>query len=163
MAERPDKPAKRSGSEKRRLNARVSFRADFDEKARWTALAGSHGQSIGDLLRSTLDGIPPKPVRRVRLDTRELAQLLAYTAGLKDKLMGELGAHGRNFNQIAHRLNMDLPVDHPILARVAQMIDDHKQMSEDLYREFEEYRIIFMQALGHERRGPPSRLDDEPD
>jgi hypothetical protein len=138
MSEEPRPPAsKGSGSETRQRGETVSFRASKSEKDKFNAIAESHRQSIGDLLRTTLLALPAAPARRQPHPDREALA----------KLLGLLGNIASNINQYARHRNVRPESD---------MFDDAMQ---DAMRELMEYRTLLMQALGFERRRPPQ--DDE--
>lgn len=95
----------RRGSETRKRSKLLPpVRCTEEELASVGAAARGKGKTVSQLIRETILERPapgPKPRRRApAADERLLAQILA-----------QLGKWGSNLNQLAHRANMDEPVD----------------------------------------------------
>ena len=89
-----------SGSEKRARSAHLTIRLTPEERSAIEASAERSGLTAGSYAREVLLGAkPPRQVRRPVVEK----QLLA-------KLLGELGKHGGNLNQLVRSLNQGLLV-----------------------------------------------------
>ena len=96
----PSKKGK-SGSEKRERQPHIDFRVTETEKKEIADKAKAAGLDVGAYCRGLCLG--DSKIRARRRPSVE-AELLA-------RLLGELGKIGSNINQIAHKLNMDAPVN----------------------------------------------------
>ena len=128
--------ARRSGSETRKRSRFITVRVTPDELTIIKQDARSHGQSVGDLMRTNVLHIRLRPSRIDRLAV--------------SRLLGELGKIGSNINQIAYHLNAGRPG-----GRVEDSI-------ESALRDLGELRIACLQALGTEpRRGTDEWIEDD--
>lgn len=93
---KPTKP-RAHGSEKRKRQKYLRFRATVEECAEVEAKAAKSGLSVAGYLRALTfgkDTPQPRAAKRAPVDKQELV-----------RLRGELGKVGGNINQIAHHLN----------------------------------------------------------
>ena len=115
----------RSGTENRQRRHLIQFRVDDDERTAIEAKADRAGLSIGALMRHLGTGrVGPRAVRRVPLDRRALAHVLA-----------QLGRYGSNVNQLARIANESGEV--AALAVLQQVQADAREM-----------RNVLMEATG---------------
>jgi len=117
-----------SGSQKRKLTARIAVNCTAEQKAIIRAKSDAAGYSTSALCLNILLGVPLPSRRHPSVDTQLLAKVLA-----------ELGKIGSNINQIAHHLNAGRPGDVMEGSVDAAM------------NELLEWRMALMQALGYER------------
>jgi hypothetical protein len=117
-----------SGSQKRKLTARIAVNCTPKQKAGIVAKCAAAGYSPSAFVLNILLGLPLPERRHPDVDTQMLAKVLA-----------ELGKIGSNINQIAHHLNAGRPGD-----AMEGSVD--AAMNELL-----EWRMALMQALGYER------------
>jgi hypothetical protein len=123
-----------SGSQKRKLTARIAVNCTPKQKAIIVAKCDAAGYSPSAFVLNILLGLPLPARRHPSVDTQMLAKVLA-----------ELGKIGSNINQIAHHLNSGRPGDVMEGSVDAAM------------NELLEWRMALMQALGYERnRKPPA-------
>ena len=124
-----------SGSQKRKLTARIAVNCTPKQKATIVAKCDAAGYSPSAFVLNILLGLPLPSRRHPSVDTQMLAKVLA-----------ELGKIGSNINQIAHHLNAGRPGDvteGSIQAALAELL---------------EWRTALMQSLGYERnRKPPEK------
>ena len=126
-----------SGSQKRKVTARIAINCTPAQKAAIMAKIDATGLSPSAMCLAVLLDVPLPPRRRPSVDTVLLA-----------KVLSELGKIGSNINQIAYHLNAGRPGD-----RVEGSL-------EDALRDLSELRIVCLQALGKEpQRGKAA--DDE--
>ena len=122
-----------SGSQKRKVTARIAVNCTPEQKAAIAAKVDTTGLSPSAMCLAVLLDVPLPARRRPSVDTVLLAKVLA-----------ELGKIGSNINQIAHHLNAGRPGDvmeGSIEASIAELL---------------EWRSALMQSLGYERsRKPP--------
>jgi hypothetical protein len=117
-----------SGSQKRKLTARIAVNCTPKQKAIIVAKCDAAGYSPSAFVLNILLGLPLPSRRHPSVDTQMLAKVLA-----------ELGKIGSNINQIAHHLNAGRPGDVMEGSVDAAM------------NELLEWRMALMQALGYER------------
>jgi len=151
------KPARKSSGKRRRSHT-IAFRADDAEKAKFNAIAAGYKQSVGDLMRTTLLGLPPAPARRnPKVENQLLLQLMDRIA----RFCGLLGNASGLLNQADRHLNRERPIED-----IRDLLDHALRLMIEVLEEFrdreaQEWRHMLMQALNREHR----RLDgsdDEP-
>ena len=126
---------RRSGSQKRKVTARIAINCTPEQKAAIAAKTDAAGLSPSAMCLAVLLDVPLPKRRRPTVN----AILLA-------KLSAELGKIGSNINQIAHRYNLSpdrLPEGNIEGALIAAI------------RELLEWRTALLQALGAERNRKP--------
>ena len=102
LSNEPQPPKKgKSGSEKRQRQPHIDFRVTEIEKQEIADKAKAAGLDVGAYCRAQCLG-----ASKIRAQRRP-----AVEAELLARLLGELGKIGSNLNQIAHKLNMDAPVN----------------------------------------------------
>ncbi len=159
----PQKPRRRSGSNKRRNTRLRGWRPTPDEDVLVDKIMTSLSCNFSELARHRIIGTPLG--RRMGLapaDRALIGQLLAEIGSLKteyDRLNGLLGNHGGLFNQLQHKVNINdnnLPRLEPVLTDVVLQLAELYHEIKDRDRDFLEIRLPLMQALGRE----PRRTED---
>ena len=125
-----------SGSQKRKVTARIAVNCTPAQKAAIMAKIDATGLSPSAMCLAVLLDVPLPPRRRPSVDTVLLAKVLA-----------ELGKIGSNINQIAYHLNAGRPGDVT------------EGSIEAALRDLLEWRTALMQALGYERNRKPPEDD----
>jgi hypothetical protein len=122
----------RSGSQKRKVTARIAVNCTPAQKAAIMEKIDATGLSPSAMCLAVLLDVPLPRRRRPSVDTELLVQVLA-----------ELGKLGSNINQYAKSRNMGRGSDNLDLAM------------ESALGELLEWRTALMQALGYERSRKP--------
>ena len=118
-----------SGSQKRKLTARIAVNCTAEQKAIIKAKSDAAGYSTSALCLNILLGVPLPSRRHPSVDHPTCSA----------NVLAELGKIGSNINQIAHHLNAGRPGDVMEGSVDAAM------------NELLEWRMALMQALGYER------------
>jgi hypothetical protein len=121
-----------SGSQKRKVTARIAVNCTPEQKAEIIKKIDATGLSPSAMCLAVLLDVPLPPRRRPSVDTQLLAKVLA-----------ELGKIGSNINQIAYHLNAGRPGDvteGSIQSAITELL---------------EWRGALMQSLGYERNRKP--------
>lgn len=99
--------SKKSGSEKRKRQSRVSIRLTSEEFAEVAKRADAAQLTLASYARAEiLDSPPPRQARRPAVETENVARVLA-----------QLGKIGSNLNQIARHMNSGNSIANETLAR----------------------------------------------
>ncbi len=122
----------RSGSQKRKVTARIAVNCTPAQKAAIMEKIDATGLSPSAMCLAVLLDVPLPRRRRPSVDTKLLVQVLA-----------ELGKIGSNINQIAYHHNAGRPGD------------VMEGSVESALAELLEWRTALMQALGYERSRKP--------
>lgn len=124
----------KSGSQKRKVSARIAINCTPEQKAAIAAKIDATGLSPSAMCLAVLLDVPLPKRHRPSVDAVLLAKVLA-----------EIGKIGSNVNQIAHRYNITE-------GRPSGNIEG---ALETALSELVEWRTALMQALGYERDRKP--------
>ena len=148
--------SKRSGSQKRKVSARIAINCTPEQKAAILAKAKDAGLSPTAICLAMLLDAPLPTRRNPAINNEAMTHYLANTATLSDKLtafLAEMGKSGSNLNQIAYMLNAGTDparimniVETGIVNHLA-LVSECKEGLGDL----KEIRTMGMNALGLER------------
>jgi hypothetical protein len=146
---------RKSGSQNRKLTARIAVNCTPEQKAKIAERAERAGQSPSAIcLHALLD--QPLPLRRnPTVKERAMTQYLGHTAMVSDRLrdqLAELGKSGSNLNQIAHMVNADT-APMRIVNIIESAIQEHQSLVaiyKELAGDLKELRTMGMNALGLE-------------
>jgi hypothetical protein len=161
-AKPPNPGARRSGSQRRRVTARIAVNCTPAQKAAIHEKSDATGLSPSALcLAVLLDAPLPARRRNPTVNQQAMTRYFGNTAKLSDALrdvLAELGKSGSNVNQIAYMLNAGTAP-----ARIAGIIEsaiqEHRTLVEACMaavEDLKELRIMGMEALGRERPGKES-------
>ena len=106
---------RRSGSETRQKQRRITFRVTADEYANLEGAAGESGLTLASHVREALLGVP-----RTRTRRRPLVDVAALA-----RLLGELNRIGGNINQILKRVNFG---ETPLAVEFHEALGGHQQV-----------------------------------
>jgi hypothetical protein len=150
----------RSGSQKRKVTARIAVNCTPAQKAAIGKKAEAAGLSPSAICLAKLLDVPLPRRHQPRVNDEAMKQYLAATAKVSDALhasLAELGKSGSNINQIAYMLNANTAP-----ARIINIIEsalaEHRTMvgkHDEALRDLGELRALAMQSVGLERQRKP--------
>ena len=147
---------KRSGSQKRKVTARIAINCTPAQKAAILEKANAAGLSPTAICLAMLLDAPLPKRRQPTIRHQQMAQFLAATAKVADALRGnlaELGKSGSNLNQVAYMLNAGTAPPR-IMNIIQTALQEHgavvAKLNETLTDALE-IRTMAMEALGLER------------
>jgi hypothetical protein len=137
-----------SGSQKRKLSARIPVNCTDQQKAAITAKADALHTSASALCLNAMLGVPMPKRIRPRIDNKLLTAALEMAA----KIHAEAGKEASLYNQTVHALNAGRPPE-----RMMGLLESGLSNLEIIQRDMLEIRNAVMQSLGYERnRKPPA-------
>lgn len=147
---------KRSGSQKRKVTARIAINCTPAQKTAILAKADAAGLSPTAICLAVLLDAPLPKRRLPTIKHQQMAQFLAAAAKVADALrahLAELGKSGSNLNQVAYMLNANTdPLR--IVNIIQSAVDEHSAAVARLNEAMTdvlEIRTMAMEALGLER------------
>ena len=147
----------RSGSQKRKVTARIAVNCTPAQKAAILKKTAAAGMSPSALALKVLLDLPLPRMRRPRADDERMRQFFTELARARDALKpteAELGKSGSNLNQITHVLNTDRAPE-SVMNILNATLQAHLEVLEHLdqaVRDFLELRTAGMNAMGLELR-----------
>ena len=150
-----DKVKNRSGSQKRKVTARVAVNCTPAQKAAILAKTAAAGVSPSALALNSLLEVSMRRTRSPRADDGLMRQFFTDLARARDALKpveAELGKSGSNLNQIAHVLNSDRAPE-SVMNILNATLEAHLEVLQNLdqaVRDLLELRTAGMNAMGLE-------------
>ena len=150
-----DKVKNRSGSQKRKVTARVAVNCTPAQKAAILAKTAAAGVSPSALALNSMLDAPMRRTRGPRTDDGLMRQFFTELARARDALKpveAELGKSGSNLNQIAHVLNSDRAPE-SVMNILNATLEAHLEVLQNLdqaVRDLLELRTAGMNAMGLE-------------
>jgi hypothetical protein len=151
-----DGKQKRSGSQKRKVTARIAINCTPTQKAAIMERANAAGLSPTAICLAMLLDAPLPKRRRPTVKDQAMTSYLAATAKVADALRGnlaELGKSGSNLNQVAYMLNAGADPAR-IMNIIESAVEEHRAALAKLNETMTdalEIRTMAMEALGLER------------
>jgi len=148
--------SRRSGSQKRKVTARIAINCTPAQKAAILAKAKDAGLSPTAICLAMLLDAPLPKRRNPAINNNALTHYLASTAKVADALHAQtaaLGKPGSNLNQVAYMLNANtaperiINITESAIREFSELMETYRQAAEDL----KELRVMGMNALGLER------------
>lgn len=148
--------SKRSGSQKRKVTARIAINCTPTQKAAILAKAKDAGLSPTAICLAMLLDAPLPKRRNPAINNNAITHYLANTAKVADALTAQtkaMGKPGSNLNQVAYMLNANtaperiINITESAIREFRELMETYRQAAEDL----KELRVMGMNALGLER------------
>ena len=152
-----DRKSKRSGSQKRKMTARIAVNCTTAQKAAIIEKADAAGLSVSAIcLAMMLDAPLPKGRRKPTVNDNALRLFLGVGQKIADAVkasLAELGKSGSNLNQIAYMLNANTapPRIMNIIETAVEEHRAHEARHMEAFSDLDEIRTMAMDVWGLER------------
>ena len=151
-----------SGSQKRKVTARIAVNCTPDQKAAIMEKVDAAGLSPSAMCLAVLLDVPLPKRHRPSINDKAMKAYLNANGKLADALwaiLAELGKSGSNLNQIAYMLNANTAPAR-IMNIIEGVAEEHRVLAakcKEALDDMDELRTIGMQLSGSERsRKPPA-------